>query len=108
MFNSGDWNETEAADESSSVAFQAGQRMSKRLKTISPTGTITLFAGTHEPQGWFFCNGQSVLQSEYPKLFDVIGMTFGTGDGNDTFNVPNLPPPAPNIQYIIRHSGEII
>lgn len=53
-------------------------------------GEIKLYAGSGEPTGWKKCNGQALSRTTYAKLFEVIGTTFGTGDGSTTFNVPDL------------------
>ena len=42
-----------------------------------------------EKDGWLLCNGQAVNRTDYANLFEVIGTTFGSGDGSTTFNVPN-------------------
>ena len=52
-------------------------------------GEIRLFAGNFAPAGWLMCNGQSLPISENETLFTVIGTTYG-GDGEETFNLPNL------------------
>lgn len=38
---------------------------------------------------WFLCNGQAISRTQYPKLFALIGETFGKGDGVNTFNIPD-------------------
>jgi microcystin-dependent protein len=40
--------------------------------------------------GWLLCHGQAVSRETYEALFDVIGETYGVGDGSTTFNVPSL------------------
>lgn len=52
-------------------------------------GEIRMFGGNFAPQGWAFCNGQQLQISEYDTLFNLIGTTYG-GDGQNTFQVPNL------------------
>jgi microcystin-dependent protein len=52
-------------------------------------GEIRLFAGNFAPNGWMFCEGQSLPISENETLFQLIGTTYG-GDGQETFNLPNL------------------
>jgi phage-related tail fiber protein len=42
------------------------------------------------PPGWLLANGQAVGRTEYRRLFEAIGTSFGVGDGSTTFNVPNL------------------
>ncbi|GLQ80219.1 tail Collar domain-containing protein [Mesorhizobium huakuii] len=52
-------------------------------------GEIRMFAGNFNPNGWMFCQGQTLPISEYETLFQLIGTTYG-GDGQETFNLPNL------------------
>ena len=52
-------------------------------------GEIRMFAGNFAPNGWMFCEGQSLPISENEVLFQLIGTTYG-GDGQETFNLPNL------------------
>lgn len=52
-------------------------------------GEIRMFAGNFAPNGWMFCEGQSLPISENEVLFQIIGTTYG-GDGQSTFNLPNL------------------
>jgi microcystin-dependent protein len=48
-----------------------------------------MFAGNFAPNGWMFCEGQTLPISENDVLFQLIGTTYG-GDGEQTFNLPNL------------------
>jgi microcystin-dependent protein len=48
-----------------------------------------MFAGNYAPTGWEFCKGQPVPISQNDALFTLIGTTYG-GDGEVTFNLPNL------------------
>jgi microcystin-dependent protein len=52
-------------------------------------GEIRLFAGNFAPNGWMFCEGATLPISENDVLFQLIGTTYG-GDGQETFNLPNL------------------
>jgi microcystin-dependent protein len=52
-------------------------------------GEIRMFAGNFAPNGWAFCNGQPMPISENEALFNLIGTTYG-GDGQTTFNLPDL------------------
>ena len=52
-------------------------------------GEIRMFGGNFPPNGWMFCQGQSLPISENEVLFNLIGTTYG-GDGQETFNLPNL------------------
>ena len=52
-------------------------------------GEIRMFAGNFPPVGWLFCDGQTLAISENDALFTLIGTMYG-GDGQETFNLPNL------------------
>lgn len=52
---------------------------------LPPIGAIIAFAGSAEPEGWFFCDGSDVPRNNYPKLAQVLGATSG-----DYFQVPDL------------------
>lgn len=53
-------------------------------------GSIIPFAGSTIPTGFLVCDGRAIDRSTYSQLFDVIGTTYGSGDGISTFNLPNL------------------
>lgn len=55
-----------------------------------PAGIVMPFAGSVAPDGWLLCDGSAVSRSTYSDLFEVIGTTYGDGDGSTTFNVPDL------------------
>lgn len=57
---------------------------------FNPTGSIIAFAGNTLPDGYLLCDGSKVSRTTYKKLFDVIGTTYGAGDGSTTFTLPNL------------------
>jgi microcystin-dependent protein len=52
-------------------------------------GEIRMFGGNFAPVGWMLCQGQTLSISENSVLFQLIGTTYG-GDGQETFNLPNL------------------
>ncbi len=52
-------------------------------------GEIRMFGGNFAPQGWAFCQGQTLEISENTALFQLIGTTYG-GDGVNTFQLPDL------------------
>lgn len=58
--------------------------------TAVPTGTVLPFAAAAAPSGFLLCNGAAVSRSTYSVLFNLVGTTFGMGDGSSTFNLPNL------------------
>ena len=53
-------------------------------------GSIYMFAGSTAPAGFLMCDGSAVSRTSYSVLFALIGTTYGVGDGNTTFNLPDL------------------
>ena len=64
-------------------------------------GEIRMFAGNFPPNGWMFCEGASLPISENEVLFQLIGTTYG-GDGEETFNLPNLASRVPSLRHRTR------
>jgi microcystin-dependent protein len=56
----------------------------------SYVGEIFYYAKTTPPPNALFCDGGAVSREEYAELFAVIGTSFGEGDGETTFNVPDM------------------
>jgi len=42
------------------------------------------------PYGWLCCDGSAINRIKYASLFAAIGVTWGTGNGSTTFNIPDL------------------
>ncbi len=61
------------------------------LAAASPgiTGEIRLWPTATAPTGWLKCDGSAVSRVTYAVLFNLIGTTFGVGDGSTTFNLPD-------------------
>ncbi len=57
---------------------------------LQPTGTVTGYAGGTAPAGWLMCDGAEVSRTAYAALFAVIGETYGAGDGETSFCLPDL------------------
>lgn len=55
-----------------------------------PTATISAYAGSTAPSGYLICDGSAVPRATYSSLFAIIGITYGAGDGSNTFNLPDL------------------
>lgn len=54
-------------------------------------GMISPFAGSTAPDGYLLCDGSDYSSEDYPELYQVIGIAYGSGDGvNTDFNVPDL------------------
>ena len=57
---------------------------------LYPIGIVRAFSGSIIPDGWLLCDGSAVSRTEYVDLFNVIGVTYGAGDEETTFNLPDL------------------
>lgn len=57
-------------------------------------GEVKLFAGNVAPQGWAFCQGQTLPINQNLALFSLLGTTYG-GDGVRTFMLPDYRGRAP-------------
>ena len=55
----------------------------------NPPGAILQFAGLTAPEGYLLCQGQAVSRAGYARLYAVIGVIYGAGDGSTTFNLPD-------------------
>lgn len=53
-------------------------------------GTILYYSGSDIPEGWKKCNGEAISREVYSELFEVIGTRYGSGDGVNTFNLPDF------------------
>jgi microcystin-dependent protein len=52
-------------------------------------GEIRMFGGNYAPVGWALCDGRAMSIAGNEPLFALIGTTYG-GDGQSTFNLPDL------------------
>ncbi|MDR0182407.1 phage tail protein [Lysobacter arvi] len=66
--------------------------MNKALASVRRyvPGQIVPIAGGALPDGVLLCNGAAVSRTQYASLFQVIGTTYGAGDGKTTFNLPSI------------------
>src|ERR1051325_5007867 len=89
-------------------------RTKEELMAQPYVGEIRMFAGSFPPAGWMTCAGQLLPISENEILFQLIGTTYG-GDGESTFNLPDLRGRLPMHQgtggdgntYILGESGGV-
>src|SRR5687768_3164005 len=57
---------------------------------LVPIGGMVDWPTTAPPEKWLVCDGSQVSRTTYQGLFNVLGTTFGAGDGSTTFNLPDL------------------
>lgn len=55
----------------------------------TPIGVVLPFAGDTAPFGYLLATGGTRLIADYPKLFAVLGTTYG-GNGTTTFGIPDM------------------
>jgi hypothetical protein len=61
-----------------------------QLNQLLPVGTVIMVPHENDLEGFIDCDGTAYQRSTYQELFDVIGTTYGAGDGTNTFNVPDF------------------
>lgn len=61
-----------------------------KSKNATAAGLIYPLASPNVPSGFLLCDGAEYSRVEFAELFEAIGTTYGEGDGDYTFNVPNL------------------
>jgi len=64
-------------------------KVRRKKRHQNNVGDVKLYAGNEPPKGWFICDGQLLIITEYPDLFAIIGTTYG-GDGSTTFALPDM------------------
>lgn len=80
----------ESAD-STSPATLFGGTWQEQIPDGELVGAVASFSGNNTlPEGWLLCDGAAVSRETYAALFNVIGTTYGSGNGSTTFNLPNL------------------
>ena len=55
-----------------------------------PIGTVVRISGVEMPAGYLMADGSAVGRKTYSELFAAIGTRYGEGDGESTFNLPDL------------------
>lgn len=56
----------------------------------APAGMVIAYGGQTPPAGYLECDGSAVSRNTYADLFQVVGTSFGIGNGITTFNLPDL------------------
>lgn len=84
-------NATKATQDSNGNVIVSTYATKAEVANISgnPVGTIIAFSGNTTPSGYLLCTGATVSRTTYSALFNVIGTTYGSGDGTSTFTLPN-------------------
>lgn len=89
------------SDNDNDVEWQTGGSGGASGDTL-PIGAIIPYTSDTIPTNWLLCDGSAISRTEYSDLFNVIGTTYGQGDGLTTFNLPNIVQPYITQNYIIK------
>ena len=87
-----DANRSVGTDHIKDNSVTAAKLNSAAVSVLMPTGSILPYAGSSEPTGYLFCDGNEYDQTgTHSSLFSTIGSTYNTG-GETTgfFRVPDL------------------
>ena len=60
------------------------------IQNVGLVGEVKIVALPAAPPGWLICDGRLISRVTYATLFSAIGVTFGAGDGQTTFALPDL------------------
>lgn len=85
QFQDGTWNPV-----GSILGPQGENGMDGTDGSIAPVGSIVIWGSEDIPENYLKCEGQILSREEYASLFNVIGTTFGDGDGTTTFALPDM------------------
>ena len=71
-------------------------KLDELIALAMPVGSVTMYTKSTAPTAtasggtWLVCDGTAISRTTYSALFTVIGTSFGIGDNNTTFNIPDL------------------
>ena len=76
----------------SDIQTQLDSKLASAGAFTVQTGMILPFsaAAASIPTGYLNCDGAAVSRTTHSTLFNLIGVSYGSGNGSTTFNVPNL------------------
>lgn len=81
------------------LSLNAEAQTQRSFEKFTPVGTIIEVAGSC-PSEYLPLNGQEISRSTYSNLFSKLGVTYGSGNGSTTFNLPSKTASIQKIHYI--------
>lgn len=78
-----------AATSRSNLGVMSATDTNTLARQQAPSGLVAPFARLTAPSGWLKANGAAVSRTAYADLFAAIGTVWGSGDGFNTFNLPD-------------------
>src|SRR6266849_6229697 len=77
-------------DQSAELMYVMWKDFVNQKGSCRMVGEIIPYAGQTSPDpNWLFCDGQSLLRTDYPTLFSIIGTLYGSADSLH-FNIPDM------------------
>ncbi|MET0574150.1 MAG: tail fiber protein [Pedobacter agri] len=71
------------------IYYANSWRLLVQQEDLEPVGAYK-YACINEVAGYLKCDGSAVSRTIYAELFALIGTSFGSGDGTNTFNLPDF------------------
>lgn len=65
-------------------------RIKDKTGYVMPVSAMMPYAGATAPDGFLICDNSEISRTTYEDLFNIIGTTYGVGDGSTTFNLPDM------------------
>ena len=86
-------SEASAAASAAAAAASAANAQAWASSAVGiPLGLMLPYSANAQtpPAGFLYAEGQAVSRTMYADLFQLIGTTYGSGDGSTTFNLPDM------------------
>jgi len=71
------------------TSYNVSPNTSDSLSGLIPIGSIHMWATSIPPTDYLICDGSAISRTDYAQLYNVLGITYGSGNGTTTFNLPN-------------------
>lgn len=72
------------------TSYNVSPNTSDSLASLVPIGSIHMWPTTTAPDNYRICDGLPISRLQNVELFNVIGTTFGAGNGTTSFNLPDM------------------
>lgn len=73
-----------------SLITTATASFAAEIAAAMPIGSVIMWLKSAVPPGFLEMNGAAVSRTTYADLYDILGTTYGSGDGSTTFNLPEV------------------
>jgi microcystin-dependent protein len=71
-----------------SLITTATSAFATSIANAMPIGSVIMWLSSSAPTGFLEMNGAAISRTTYADLYDLLGTTYGSGDGSTTFNLP--------------------